>query len=68
MEDDKKTIKSTTEALKSLYPQSQSGNVQVSEEDLQNWKSYDFARTEKQHWAEQEEFYKLRNLIYLQFY
>ena len=60
MEDDKKTIKSTTDALKSLYPQSQSGNVQVTEEDLQNWKSYDFAREEKQRWAEQEEFYKLK--------
>ena len=60
MEDDKKTIKSTTDALKSLYPQSQSGNVQVTEEDLQNWKSYEFAREEKQRWAEQEEFYKLK--------
>ena len=60
MEDNKKTIKSATEALKSLYPQSHSGNVQVSEADLQNWKSYDFAREEKQRWAELEEFYKLK--------
>ncbi len=60
MEDDKKTIKSTTEALKSLYPQSQSGNVQVTEEDLQNWKSYEFAREEAKRWAEQENFYKLK--------
>lgn len=58
MKKPKQTIESAINNLKSLYPQSQPGDCEVTE--LDSWQSYCLAIKERDRWAEKADFFKFQ--------